>query len=177
MFNWMSRKRSDTIHHNEHVRKNREVLKRLIDSVVYLGKQELAFRGRDEGTNSSNRGNYVELLPLISVCDSMLSNHLSISTVFSGTSNKIQNGLISSVPQVLLDAEVQEGSQRSRRTGGCSQRASTYPRARPSSHSTTLHSARTTSPGEEEHIFVHRGLWLSECLFIFVCLSLDPGVF
>lgn len=29
-------KRVDTIHHNEHVRKNREVLKRLIDAVVYL---------------------------------------------------------------------------------------------------------------------------------------------
>ena len=38
----------------------------------------------------------------------LLSNHLSIATVFSGTSNKIQNSVISSVPQVLLDAEVQE---------------------------------------------------------------------
>lgn len=71
---------------------------------------ELAFRGHDEGTNSSNRGNYVELLSLISDYDSMLSNHLSIATVFSGTFNKIQNGLIASVPQVLLDTEVQEAN-------------------------------------------------------------------
>ncbi|MGH0144218.1 UNVERIFIED_CONTAM: hypothetical protein FKN15_040089, partial [Acipenser sinensis] len=84
-------KRRDAIHHNEQVRKNCEVLKRLTDSVVYLGKQELAFREHNEGTNSSNRGKYVELLPLISDYDSMLSNHLSIATVFSGTSNKIQN--------------------------------------------------------------------------------------
>ncbi|MGH0119240.1 UNVERIFIED_CONTAM: hypothetical protein FKN15_029609 [Acipenser sinensis] len=58
---------------------------------------------------------------------------------------------------------------RSGRTGGCSQRASTYPRACPSSHSTSQHSARTTNPGREEHIFVHGGLWLLECvLFTFV---------
>ncbi|RXM96271.1 Pappalysin-1 [Acipenser ruthenus] len=41
----------------------------------------------------------------------MLSNSLSIATVFSGTCNKIQNDFISSVSQVLLDAikgEVQE---------------------------------------------------------------------
>ena len=32
-------------------KKKREVLKRLIDSAVYFGKQELAFRGHYEGTN------------------------------------------------------------------------------------------------------------------------------
>ena len=69
-------KRRDTIHHNEQVRKNHEVLKRFIDSVVYLCKQEVTFRGHDEGTNSSNRDNYVELLCLISDYASMLSNHL-----------------------------------------------------------------------------------------------------
>ena len=53
----------------------------------------------------------MELLSLISDYDSMLSNHLSTPTVFSDTSNKIQNDLIYSVSQVLLDAikaEVQE---------------------------------------------------------------------
>ncbi|MGH0161911.1 UNVERIFIED_CONTAM: hypothetical protein FKN15_042449 [Acipenser sinensis] len=43
----------------------------------------------------------------------MFSNHLSIATVFLGTSKKIQNDFISSVSQVLLDvikAEVQEAA-------------------------------------------------------------------
>ncbi|MGH0119668.1 UNVERIFIED_CONTAM: hypothetical protein FKN15_044487 [Acipenser sinensis] len=37
--------------------------------------------------------------------------------------------------------------------GVCSRRASIHPRACPSPHSTTPHSARTTIPGGEEHSF------------------------
>ena len=33
--------------HNEKVKKNREILKRLIDCVMFLGKQELSFRGHN----------------------------------------------------------------------------------------------------------------------------------
>ena len=36
--------RRETIAHNEKVRQNREILKRLIHTVVFLGKQELPFR-------------------------------------------------------------------------------------------------------------------------------------
>ncbi|MGH0171953.1 UNVERIFIED_CONTAM: hypothetical protein FKN15_062093 [Acipenser sinensis] len=85
-------KRRDTIHYNEQVTKNCEDLRRLIDSVVYLGKNWLS------------ECNYVELVSLISDYDSMLSNHLSIATLFLGTCNKIQKDFISSVSQVLLDA-------------------------------------------------------------------------
>ena len=48
--------------HNEQVKKNRDILKRLIDTVIFLGKQELAFRGHDESKESNNKGNYIELL-------------------------------------------------------------------------------------------------------------------
>ena len=48
-----------TTAHNNKVRQNREILKRLINVVTFLGKQELAFRGHDESKDSEN---YLELL-------------------------------------------------------------------------------------------------------------------
>jgi hypothetical protein len=44
--------------HNQKVKKNREILKRLIDITCFLAKQELPFRGHDEGESSLNKGNY-----------------------------------------------------------------------------------------------------------------------
>ncbi len=89
--------------HNEKVKKNREILKSLIDVVCFLGKQELAFRGNNEGESSSNRGNYVELLHLLASKDANLASHLASSTVFSGTSNRIQNDLIEAITDVLRE--------------------------------------------------------------------------
>jgi hypothetical protein len=88
--------------HNEKVRENREVLKDLINATCFLAKQELSFRGNDESTSSCNRGNYIELLDVIAEKDERLARHLRTSTVFSGTSNRIQNDLIDSVADVLL---------------------------------------------------------------------------
>ena len=87
--------------HNEKVRENREVLKDLINATCFLAKQELSFRGNDESTSSCNRGNYIELLDVIAEKDERLARHLRTS-VFSGTSNRIQNDLIDSVADVLL---------------------------------------------------------------------------
>lgn len=46
--------------HNNKVKQNREILKRLINDVTFLGKQELAFRGHDGSKESENKGNYLE---------------------------------------------------------------------------------------------------------------------
>ncbi|KAF3835860.1 hypothetical protein F7725_028418 [Dissostichus mawsoni] len=62
------------------VKRNRGILKRLINCVVYLGKQELPFRGHDESVTSSNKGNYIELLDLVAEYDSDLHTHLATST-------------------------------------------------------------------------------------------------
>lgn len=90
--------------HNIKVDKNRDLLKRLIDTVLYLATQELAFRGHREGKDSSNKGNYLELLDLISKYDHELREHLDKSTLFTGTSNHIQNDIIQSIANVLLKA-------------------------------------------------------------------------
>jgi hypothetical protein len=42
-------------------------LKTSIDCVRYLTSQGCGFRGHDEGPNSKNRGNFLELIKLISV--------------------------------------------------------------------------------------------------------------
>ncbi|TDH05594.1 hypothetical protein EPR50_G00124020 [Perca flavescens] len=97
-------RRRETSLHNERVRKNRDILKSLVDCVIFLGQQELSFRGHDEGKESLNRGNYLELLSLLSEYDADLRHHLATATVFTGTSGKIQNDIINAVAEVLDDA-------------------------------------------------------------------------
>ena len=101
-------RRNHTSAHNNKVRQNREILKRLIDVVTFLGKQELAFRGHDESKDSENKGNYLELLEFLAGYDSPLRCHLDSATVFIGTSSQIQNDLIQSVAHVMTEAMREE---------------------------------------------------------------------
>ncbi|XP_030750580.1 zinc finger MYM-type protein 1 isoform X1 [Sitophilus oryzae] len=94
--------------HNELVDKNRQILKRLIDVVCFLGEHELGFRGHDETRASSNTGNFLDLLSLMAKYDDCLKNHLEQSNVFRGNSNRIQNDLISAVSTVILKKIKQE---------------------------------------------------------------------
>ncbi|XP_077284760.1 zinc finger MYM-type protein 1-like [Arctopsyche grandis] len=66
-------------------------------------KQEQPLRGHFEHQESENRGNYIELLYLLSESDIKLKTHLDNSTVFTGLSNHIQNDLVSAISKVLLD--------------------------------------------------------------------------
>lgn len=88
---------------NENVRLNRYVLQIIIDAVLYLSKQELAFRGHDESNISINRGNFKELLALlISRSPLDIQNHYAkIKNVFSGDSKTIQNELIECISEYL----------------------------------------------------------------------------
>ncbi len=52
--------------HNETVKQNRAFLNRLIDVTSLLGRQELSFKGHDESSESSNKGNYREFTENIS---------------------------------------------------------------------------------------------------------------
>ncbi|XP_064081945.1 zinc finger MYM-type protein 1-like [Macrobrachium nipponense] len=83
--------------HNENVRKNRDILKRLIDAVCFLSKQELPLRGHDESDSSINKGNYLKLLAMISHYDPMLEIRMQESTVFREISPAIQNDLIAAI--------------------------------------------------------------------------------
>jgi len=94
--------RISTEKHNEEVRKNREILKRFIDVVCFLAEHELTFRGHIENEQSSNKGNYVDLVNLLAKYDEILKIHLDHSTRFKGTSNVIQNDLILCIEEVIL---------------------------------------------------------------------------
>ena len=89
--------------HNDQVRRNIEILHRLIQAVCFLVRQELPFRGHDESSTSMNRGNYVELLHLLCNFDAPLGEHLQTNRVFTGTSSKIQNDLISAIRSTVTD--------------------------------------------------------------------------
>ena len=98
-----SQRKFRNLKHNKMVCKNREVLKRLIDVTCHLVNQELPFRGHDESYSSLNRGNYVELVQLLKEYDTVLKDHIEAATVFNATSSAIQNDLIQSIHDVVLD--------------------------------------------------------------------------
>jgi len=89
------------------VARNREVVKRIIDVILFLAKQSLAFRGKrnesalnfnmehlkdlDNGTGiNMNRGNFIELVRLLSKYDPVLQNHL-VSAEQKSQKQKLEN--------------------------------------------------------------------------------------
>uniref|UniRef100_A0A9J7XFA7 DUF4371 domain-containing protein n=1 Tax=Cyprinus carpio carpio TaxID=630221 RepID=A0A9J7XFA7_CYPCA len=88
---------------NEGARIQVAFLNRLIDVTSLLGRQELSFRGHDESSESSNKGNYREFTETLAKYDSVLSTQFESSTVFSGMSHTIQNDLISALAATVSD--------------------------------------------------------------------------
>lgn len=61
------------------VEANRKILKRVIDTTIFLGKQELAFRGHRESLASgpsTNKGNFLETLKYLAEYDDIIALHL-----------------------------------------------------------------------------------------------------
>lgn len=54
-----------------------DMLLRLFDITLFLAKQNLAFRGHREQENASNKGNFLELVELLSRYDPILKEHLT----------------------------------------------------------------------------------------------------
>ncbi|XP_046855044.1 uncharacterized protein LOC124448071 isoform X3 [Xenia sp. Carnegie-2017] len=114
----MSQTRREEIQrHNEEVRQNREMLKTITEAVLYLSRQELAFRGHDESSSSMNRGNYRELLESFAKMDSVFERrlhgrlaetHLAGGGRFTGVSPDIQNDLIDCLDKIIEDEILKE---------------------------------------------------------------------
>ena len=105
-------RREEVQRHNEQVRQNRETLKTISEAVLFLSKQELAFRGHDESNDGLNKGNYWELLECFAKFDSVFERRLHReltedervhSGVFTGTSSEVQNDLIECIDSVIQD--------------------------------------------------------------------------
>lgn len=69
-------KEEDKRRKEKQIANNRAILKRLLDIVLFLGKQSLPLRGHDESSKSANRGNFLELVDLIAKYDPTLREHL-----------------------------------------------------------------------------------------------------
>ena len=114
-------RREEVERYNEEVRQNREMLKNIGEAVLYLAKQELAFRGHDEPRTSLNQGNYREVLKVFSKLDSVFDRRLhgrlqsterpDCGGVFTGVSPEVQNDLIECIDSVIqdqIDTEVRQ---------------------------------------------------------------------
>ena len=95
------------------IEKNRKILTKIIDAVLYLARQGLAFRGHREyqglGCPSTNEGNFLELMKLLAKYDSLLEQHLLTSDRNATyLSPDIQNELIQSLSAQVLSNIVSE---------------------------------------------------------------------
>ena len=71
--------KSEILRWKREVIANRNIMKRVVDTVVYLGKQGLAFRGHRESLTDGpevNKGNFLESLNYLSAYDVTIENHL-----------------------------------------------------------------------------------------------------
>ncbi|MCH9717061.1 MAG: DUF4371 domain-containing protein [Gammaproteobacteria bacterium] len=79
----------------EQIQQNRHYLKTIIEVILYCAFQEISLRGHREGENSQNRGNFLELVSMISNHDSIVSNKLRLGPRnASYTSHGIQDELL-----------------------------------------------------------------------------------
>lgn len=78
-------KRLAALKYNKQVGNNRRILLRLIQIVCYMGKQEIPFCGHDASVTSINKGNYLELLNLLSQEEQLIKDYFSSNSSFKGT--------------------------------------------------------------------------------------------
>lgn len=79
---------------NENVKKNRDILSKIIDCLIFCGKFELPLRGHNEKADSDNPGIFRGLLNFAGKLDENLKVHFENSTVFKANSKTIQNELL-----------------------------------------------------------------------------------
>lgn len=80
--------------HNRKVTKNREILSKLIDCILFCGNFEISLCGYGEQEDSVNASVFRELVNFACRLDPDLKTHLENSTVFKDTSETIQNELL-----------------------------------------------------------------------------------
>lgn len=91
------------------VDKNRKMILTLCNITTFLARQNLAFRGHDENDDSTNRGNFLELIQLISKYDDNLASYLKENVKYGRyTSPAIQNEIIGILAQITRDDIVSE---------------------------------------------------------------------
>ena len=99
--------------HASQVTENRRYLRILIEVISWLGRQNVSFRGHSEDRtaltelSSTNRGNFLEMLNLLSAHDAFLKGKLETNGA-RWTSPEIQNELITLIAQFTTEKIIQE---------------------------------------------------------------------
>lgn len=89
--------------HQTLIKENRDYLKIVIESVLFLAHQGLALRGHDESESSGNKGNFLELLSLLSKYNEVLYKKLKggpKNTKY--THSSIQNEILEIASNLIL---------------------------------------------------------------------------
>lgn len=82
------------------------MLSHIIVAVLYLTKQGMPLRGHDESRNSANRGNFLELVEVLSRYSPELAEHLQAKSKVSYTFPSSQNELIGVIGHDCVSAEI-----------------------------------------------------------------------
>ncbi|CAL7937392.1 unnamed protein product [Xylocopa violacea] len=86
--------------HNMKVKKNREILSKIIDCIFFCGNFEIPLHGRDEKDDAVNPGIFRGLVNFASNLDSDLKNHLETNAVFKDISKTIHNEILDCLLQI-----------------------------------------------------------------------------
>ena len=92
--------------HKREVELNRRNVYRLFETILFFGRQNIAFRGHDESVSSLNRGNYLEFLQFRSRECTELATHLSGSVHYA--SPQSQNEMIQLIGKNIQTHILQE---------------------------------------------------------------------
>ncbi|KAF0705496.1 zinc finger MYM-type protein 1-like, partial [Aphis craccivora] len=84
---------------NRKVAENREVVRTIVDALVFIARQNIALRGHNEKHTSLNKGNFLELISLLGNYHPTLKHHLNTIKIndrnrLTFLSNKSQNVLL-----------------------------------------------------------------------------------
>lgn len=84
----------------EDIKRNREALKRIIDVILFLGKQNIPLRGHKETSDGKNKGNFIEFMEFLKKYDVILADHMSNAKKNAlYTSPQIQNEILNLLGQ------------------------------------------------------------------------------
>ena len=79
----------------QQIQNNRQHLRTIIQALLFCAHQEIAFREHDEWENSTNRGNFIELLQLLAMHDTVVMERIKDGPRNAMyTSSQVQNLLL-----------------------------------------------------------------------------------
>lgn len=98
---------------NRHIAENREVLRVIIEVIIFAARQNIALRGHSENVLSDNRGNFLELIKLMSHHNSTLQYHLekinsSNHNRLTFMSHESQNKLLLIIAEIIRSVIVKQ---------------------------------------------------------------------